>query len=170
MQAKTEWSELMGEKISRWGAGPMFAFLSIAYGVVMFAVDWYFYPLFRIDFLPDRIILLSGIFLIAIGVPFFMTSLITAMRAYDADKLVIKGIYSLCRHPLYSSWVIFIVPGIVLLMKSWIGMTTPIFMFLILNKLVEKEEGYLEYVYGTSYLEYKKRVPRIIPVRWKFNR
>lgn len=49
-------------------------------------------------------------------------------------------------------------------------MTTPIFMFLILNKVVEKEEGYLEYVYGTSYLEYKKRVPRIIPVRWKPNR
>lgn len=55
------------------------------------------------------------------------------------------------------------VPGIVLVVNSWIGLTTPIFMYLILRKLVKKEEIYLESVFGSEYFDYKKKVPCILP-------
>ena len=54
--------------------------------------------------------------------------------------------------------------GIVLLANSWIGLTAPLFMYFLLRKLVTKEEIYLEQVFGSEYLKYKKEVPCILPV------
>jgi protein-S-isoprenylcysteine O-methyltransferase Ste14 len=79
------------------------------------------------------------------------------MRAYNANELVTKGVFKCCRHPVYASWVVFIVPGITLLMKNWLGMSAPIFMYSILRLLVKKEEIYLENVFGSQYREYNLR-------------
>ena len=156
----------MQEKMSRWGVGPIFAALSIGYGMTAIAISNYFYPVFTIDIVPGRLLWVLGILLIVVGIPFFITSVITAMRAYNADDLVTDGIFRCCRHPLYASWVVFIVPGIALLAHSWIALTTPVFMYLILHKLVEKEESYLSSVFGSAYAEYQEKVPRILPIGW----
>lgn len=154
----------MKEKMSRWGVGPTFAFLSISYGMIMLAISRYFHPAFQIPFVPYWLLWILGIALIVIGVPFFIISVKTVMKAYNADALVTQGVFRCCRHPLYSSWVAFIVPGIVLLANSWIGLTAPLFMYFLLCKLVKKEEIYLEHVFGSEYLKYKKEVPCILPV------
>ena len=153
----------MKEKMSRWGIGPIFTFLSIGYGMIMLVISHYTYPVFQIDFVPYWLMSTLGIALIVIGVPFFIISVITVSRAYNADELVTDGVFRCCRHPLYASWVVFIVPGIVLLVNSWIALTTPIFMFVILRILVTKEETYLEDVFGSEYLDYKRKVPCILP-------
>jgi protein-S-isoprenylcysteine O-methyltransferase Ste14 len=59
--------------------------------------------------------------------------------------------------------VVFIVPGIVILANSWIGLTTPIFMYFLLRKLVVKEEVYLESIFGDEYVDYKTKVSCILP-------
>jgi protein-S-isoprenylcysteine O-methyltransferase Ste14 len=154
----------MEGKMSRWGIGPIFASLSIAYGMITFVISRYFDPVFQIVFLPHWLISILGIALIVIGVPFFIISVKTVMHAYNANELVTDGIFRCCRHPLYASWVVFIVPGMVFLANSWIGLTTPVFMYFILRILVRKEETYLENLFGSEYLEYKKSVPCILPV------
>ena len=154
----------MKEKMSRWGVGPSFAFLSIVYGIIMIAITHYFYPLFKIPFLSPQLLLVLGTLLLLIGIPFFLVSIKTVMKAYNSDTLVTQGIYRCCRHPLYSAWVVFIVPGFVFLINSWIGLTTPFFMYFLLCKLVTKEEVYLEQVFGSEYIEYKKKVPCILPI------
>ena len=153
----------MGEKMSRWGIGPVFASLSIGYGMVMVAISRYFGPMFQIDFVPYWLMSILGILLIVFGAVFFIISVKTVMRAYNADKLVTDGIFRCCRHPLYASWSVFIVPGIVLLQNSWLGLTTPIFMCFLLRKLVKKEEVYLESVFGNEYRDYQSKVPCILP-------
>jgi protein-S-isoprenylcysteine O-methyltransferase Ste14 len=154
----------MKEKMNRWGIGPIFASLSIGYGMMTLVISHYFHPFFQIDFIPYRLFSILGIALIVIGVPFFLISAKVVTRAYNADELVTDGIFRCCRHPLYASWVVFIVPGIVFLVNSWIGLTTPIVMYFILHLLVRKEEVYLERVFGSEYREYKKNVPCIVPV------
>ncbi len=149
--------------MSRWGIGPIFASLSIGYGMIMLLLTRYFYPIFQIKVAPYHLLAIFGITLVVIGIPFFIISVVTVMRAYNADSLVTSGIFRCCRHPLYASWVVFIVPGIVLLVNSWIGLTTPVFMFVILRIFVNKEETYLEGVFGSEYLDYKRKVPCILP-------
>ena len=153
----------MEGKMSMWGIGPIFASLSIGYGMIMMVTSRYLHPFFQVGFLPYWLMTVVGISLIVIGVPFLITSVKTVMRAYNSDELVTTGVFRWCRHPLYASWVVFIVPGIVFLANSWIGLTTPIFMYLILRKLVKKEEIYLESVFGSEYLDYKRKVPCILP-------
>jgi protein-S-isoprenylcysteine O-methyltransferase Ste14 len=153
----------MEEKMSRWGTGPIFAALSVGYGLVTIVISRYFHPFFQIGFASHWFLTILGIALIVIGIAFFIVSAITVMRAYNADALVTDGIYRCCRHPLYASWVVFIVPGIAFLVNNWIGLTTPIFMYFILRKLVKKEEIYLESVFGSEYLHYKQKVPGILP-------
>jgi len=154
------------EKMSRWGIGPIFAFLSIGYGLVPLFISRYFHPFFQVGFVPYWILVVLGVILIGIGLPFFFISAKTVTHAYNADQLVTDGIFRCCRHPLYSSWVVFIVPGMALLANSWIALTTPVAMYFILRFLVRKEESYLESVFGSEYLEYKKKVPCILPIGW----
>jgi protein-S-isoprenylcysteine O-methyltransferase Ste14 len=149
--------------MSRWGVGPSFAAISIFYGLIMISISLYFYPLFKINFIDDSILNIAGIVLILIGVPFFILSVVAVTKAYNSDRLTIKGVFGCCRHPLYASWVVFIVPGIVLIFNSWIGLSVPLFMYFLLKILVKKEEKYLEKRFGKEYSDYIKKVPCIIP-------
>jgi protein-S-isoprenylcysteine O-methyltransferase Ste14 len=156
----------MEEKMSRWGIGPMFAFLSLGYGLITLSISCYFHPFFQMGFFPYRIVVVLGVLLIGIGLPFFFISVKTVTLAYQAEELVTGGIFTCCRHPLYASWVVFIVPGVALSANSWILLTTPVVMYVVLRLLVGKEESYLGAVFGPEYLEYKKRVPCIVPIGW----
>jgi protein-S-isoprenylcysteine O-methyltransferase Ste14 len=151
------------KKMSRWGIGPFFASLSLIYGLITILISRYYDPLFKIVFIQRQILEIAGIALIIIGIPFFIISVFTVMKAYNADKLVMKGAFRCCRHPLYASWVVFIVPGIVLLFGNWISLTTPLFMYITLRILVRKEELYLENRFGKEYFNYRNRVPCILP-------
>ena len=149
------------------GVGPVFAALSLVYGISMIFISSHYHPVFQISFMPNWLLSILGITLIVVGVPFFLIAVKTVVRAYNADKLVTDGIFRCCRHPLYASWAVFIVPGIALLLKNWLVLTTFVFMVLILRLLIKKEEAYLERVFGSSYTAYKKCVPCILPVgRW----
>jgi protein-S-isoprenylcysteine O-methyltransferase Ste14 len=160
------WENLPEKRMSRWGIGPVFAALSIGYGMMTLLMGRYFHPVFQISFVPYSYLAILGVILILIGVPFWITAVLTVMRAYNANELVTGGVYRCCRHPVYSSWVVFIVPGIALLVSSWLGLTTPIFMYFILRVLVKREEAYLENLFGSKYVEYKKRIPCILPIGW----
>lgn len=151
------------KRTSRWGIGPIFAALSIIYGCITIRINQYFSPLFDIGFIRYKILRIFGIIFICIGIPYFIATVITVTKAYNADKLVTGGVFGTCRHPLYSSWVIFIVPGIFLMFNSWICLTTPIFMYIILLVLVKKEEIYLENRFGGEYQNYKNKIPCILP-------
>lgn len=153
----------MKEKMSRWGVGPIFAFLSVGYGIFILAISRYFYPVFKIPLLTKSLLFVLGVILILIGIPFFIISVKTIMKACNSDSLITRGIYGCCRHPLYSAWVVFIVPGIVLMVNGWIGLTVPLFMYFLLRKLVIKEEVYLEQMFGSEYTDYKHEIPCILP-------
>ena len=154
----------MEGKMSRWGVGPVFTLLSLGYGLTTLLVSWLFRPAFQINIVPQGVLSLFAVILLVMGVPFFVLSVVTVMRAYNADELVTGGIFRCCRHPLYASWVVFLVPSIVLYTGSWLALSTPVFMYYILRGLVKKEEVYLEKVFGSAYQAYMENVPCILPL------
>ena len=72
----------------------------------------------------------------------------------------------MCRHPVYAAWVVFFVPAVMLFFNTWLGLTAPLFMYVVIRVLVDKEEIYLEEMFGEAYLLYKKRVPLVLPIGW----
>lgn len=83
------------------------------------------------------------------------------------QRLVTNGPFAYSRNPMVSG-VILLITGLGLLVNSIgftaIGLAIPL-AYLIFIKLVEEKE--LEARFGQEYLEYKNRVPFIIPKFWK---
>ncbi|MBN2301081.1 MAG: isoprenylcysteine carboxylmethyltransferase family protein [Lentisphaerae bacterium] len=156
----------MAEEITRWGVGLRFALFSIIYGAFTIVLRLRYATIFQMNFIPYRILATIGITLISIGIPFELIATVTIHRAFNAGILRTNGAYGLCRHPLYASWVIFLVPGIIFLTNSWIGLTVPFVMYILLRILVVKEEKYLEQKFGKEYLDYKKTTPTVLPIGW----
>jgi protein-S-isoprenylcysteine O-methyltransferase Ste14 len=156
----------MPKEMTKWGVGPRFLIYSVLYGVPIIAATIYFYPLFQISVIPYHILASVGAILILIGIPFYIISLVSVMRAFKAGHLVTNGVYGMCRHPIYSAWVVFFVPGIVLLINTWIGFSVPVVMYFILQALVKEEDQYLEKTFGEEYLAYKRKIPAVLPIGW----
>jgi len=107
--------------------------------------------------------LIFGILLVIIGLPIFLIPGITIDKYFNKGKLATKGIYGYFRHPIYGSWIVFIVPGIVLIVNSLLGLTVPIFIYIAFKILIVEEEKYLEDKFGEEYFEYKRKVGAIFP-------
>jgi protein-S-isoprenylcysteine O-methyltransferase Ste14 len=97
------------------------------------------------------------------GAPIFIISGFTLHKYFDEGKLITKGVYAYFRHPIYGSWIVFIIPGIVLILNSLLGLTIPFVMYAIFKILVAEEEIYLEEKFGDQYFEYKRKVGGIFP-------
>lgn len=101
--------------------------------------------------------------LFLVGVPFFIISVKTLLKGFPSGKLMKNGVYKVCRNPLYSSLICFIVPALALLTNSLLFLTVPIFMYLVFKFLIRTEEEYLESTFGQEYLDYKKITNQILP-------
>ena len=144
------------------GVGLKFALISIIYTfiIINIHVTWTHHLFIPI---PRIFTLVIGILLLIIGIPIYLTSGLTIHKYFNDGKLATQGIYGYFRHPIYASWIVFIMPGTVLLFDSLIGLSIPFFMYVVFKILIVKEDKYLEERFGQDYIEYKKKVGEIFP-------
>lgn len=160
----------MSDRISFLGIGIKFAGLSLGFSAVIIFIHFFTYPFFHIKFLPYMTFLISGIFLIVVGFSLYIVSAFSVRKAYVEDTLRTKGVYSICRHPLYSSFIFLIVPGICLLFKSWIAFSVPFVMYVFLKALIKEEEDYLSKRFSSEYEKYKRKVSLAFPRVWRYEK
>ena len=151
------------------GVGLKFTMISCVYMAAVLALHFFWLSHFTIP-IPRILSVVFGIFFMTIGIPIYLISGLTIHKYFNEGKLATKGIYGYIRHPVYGSWIVFIVPGIVLLINSLIGLTTPFFMYVVFKNLIVKEDKYLEDKFGEEFFRYKKRVGEIFPKFWNIYR
>jgi len=132
----------MTEPMTMFGVGPRWGLISLAYGALVYALARIF-PLltFPAGLHPGLNIL--GALLILVGLPFYFLAVRAMTRAFKAGELATTGVYAVCRHPLYGSWIVFLVPGIVLMTHIWLALSVPVVMYLALRIMAREEEDYL---------------------------
>ena len=127
-----------------------------------YAILYYLMLLFLIA-LPlteIKILLYLGIFIFILGLLAYTASLYYfAISEYD--KHVSKGIYSLSRHPVYSSFFI-IIMGTALATGSIILIAANVFHIIAAYYISLAEEKQCNKFYGIDYDEYKLKVRRFI--------
>jgi protein-S-isoprenylcysteine O-methyltransferase Ste14 len=151
------------KKLSRWGIGPKMALLTIVYSTVLFAACFTFPGLFEDRFIPYPVALALACALFCVGAPLFVASYTAIDRSYQADVLNTQGVYRFCRHPLYASFILFIVPGIALLIHFWLLYTVPLFLYIVFRVFIRTEETYLEKRFGNNYIAYRARTNLLFP-------
>lgn len=108
-----------------------------------------------------------GILLIIFGIVLWVLAVFKFRINFMAQNniLIKDGVYAYVRNPVYSAFL-FVFTGILLLRANFLLLIFPIiFYFYMTFLLINTEEKWLYEVFGEEYLEYKKKVNRIIP--WK---
>ena len=81
------------------------------------------------------------------------------------NKLATKGVYSLVRNPIYSSFFLICI-GAILIENNLVLFIIPVICWLYMTIILKHtEEKWLYELYGYQYKEYCKRVNRCIPIR-----
>ena len=109
--------------------------------------------------------LVLGFILIAFGIIIYLKAIMQSkiIKKIKSNTLVTTGVYSWVRNPIYSAFFI-ISTGCLLLLCNIYLIVLPLTLWLLLTILiVNTEEKWLIKLYGHSYLEYMKRVNRVIP-------
>lgn len=153
-------------RISRLGIGPVFASLSICYFLATVAVTICYAPQYRIFLLSGASRnIISAIFILP-GLALYVLGVRSMLKAYNADRLCTTGPFGICRNPIYSAWICFLVPGLAFLVNALLSFTTPLVMYVLFKMLIVKEDRYLQERFNAEYLRYKKTTPEILPLGW----
>jgi protein-S-isoprenylcysteine O-methyltransferase Ste14 len=152
------------KSMTRWGIGPKWALASILCSLPLLVAGSIWQNAFTIDLVPKGALRIVGCLLLAAGIPFCVTALATLHRGFVRGELFTRGVYGLCRHPIYASWIVFLVPGALLLAGSWTFLLVPAVMYGLLRFFVRDEEAFLEATFQDEYRAYRRRVPAVLPL------
>jgi len=155
------------EQMSLFGVGPKLAIITLAYSVIIYFVSSANKDLFAINILSRNVLTVAGIVLLLFGLTLHVICGRTIVEIRKEDKLSNKGMYKMCRHPMYSVWIFFNIPALALLLGSWLMLTIPVFMYIIFRIFIRTEENYLKERYPQDYAEYKKNVNLVFPCLWR---
>jgi protein-S-isoprenylcysteine O-methyltransferase Ste14 len=154
----------MDERLSRWGIGPRISTSVTAYGLVAGLLTYKFPGVCLLAPLHHLAMVTLAVILLTTGVAMLAVAGSTVMRAYNHDQLVTSGVFAVVRHPVYSAWIVLILPGLTLLSCSWPLLLAPLVGYAVFRVLIHHEDEYLHNRFGQSYLDYRLRVNEIIPI------
>lgn len=154
---------IMGEKgMTVIGIGEKLGLSTLPYLALTIYLS-YRYPVFGTDAYPREVLIYIGVFLIIVGLSVNFTSASRLMKAYKSGKLLTTGLYGITRNPMYASFILITIPGLALVLNSWLILTVSIWMLIFFKIHIRKEEIYLAEKFGNQYKKYCRSVGQLIP-------
>jgi len=150
-----------------YGVGLKMTLTLVPFIVLLGTLNTIFSPAFQLPINQIWMIPI-GIILIMIGVFIFIKSEILLGKAYRASELLVTGFYGHMRHPMYGSFILLIIPGIIIIINSWILFFIPFIFYIIFRIFIKQEESYCLKKFGEKYTHYKKNVHAIFPKLKKY--
>jgi protein-S-isoprenylcysteine O-methyltransferase Ste14 len=138
------------------GAGDRVMGLTVPFIVVGIAANILWPPVFRMGFATGGII--AGIVLLLLGVPLWLTSVAQVLSVVPRGRLITSGPYALMLHPLYTSVALLVIPGVGLLVDTWLGFALGAVLYLSSRLFSPAEERALSERFGTEYTAYRAKV------------
>ena len=122
----------------------------------------YFFPaVTSIPLYNEHILKPAGWILLILGILAYAAAIVQFIMGFKKGKLITNGVYSLSRNPIYSSWIMFILPGLAMAADNWVFLSGDIVMYISLLVNIKSEEMELERIFGETYLRYQYEVNRV---------
>lgn len=106
----------------------------------------------------------AGIVLLGLGILLWICGLVQLLLFFPKGKLVTTGAFTVCRNPVYASYIVLILPGISFLTVTWVYFVPAVVMFIAFKRFIRKEEEDLIGIFGENYRNYMKKVPQVFPL------
>jgi protein-S-isoprenylcysteine O-methyltransferase Ste14 len=147
----------MAKKMTVMGTGPQTAVPAFLYLALTIVLDRILDPRFRMHG-PFSAYLPWGVILIVLGLVVLGLSAVQLMRAFKRHELATTGWYAIAPNPMFMSYVLFILPGLALLLRSWLVLTTSVVFYILIKVMTRPEDKWLLQEFGEQYVAYRKRV------------
>jgi len=145
------------------GIGPRLALLCLPY-VILSLIVMYRYPeFFDLKFLDLAYVKVLGFAWLGLGILFWIYAAIFFLKYFKDGKLITKGPFALCRNPIYSSLIVFIIPSLALIFHSGLLFSIALVLYIGFKLSIHGESRLLNRTFGDEYENYKKSVNEIIP-------
>jgi protein-S-isoprenylcysteine O-methyltransferase Ste14 len=148
----------MEKKMSVMGVGAKIAIPTLLWVAAAEAVSWFTRPLFGIT-ANYTVLLTVGVALIIVGFSLNLAAAFAMLKAYSMKRLATGGMYAIFRDPMYTVMILLTLPGLFLLLNSWLVLAGVIPAYICYRVFVREEHSYLEALYGEEYRQYLKKVP-----------
>ncbi|NJK31214.1 MAG: hypothetical protein HC927_01695 [Deltaproteobacteria bacterium] len=113
--------------------------------------------------LPGPLVIV-GALLTGLGVLGYLWSGVEIVRSFRAKQLVTTGSFGLCRHPLYASWILLLLPGLALLSGNLLFVVADLMLIVGYLRFIGGEEQQLIDEFGEAYRSYAARRFGILPL------
>lgn len=150
-------------KLNFFGVGPKIGTIAIPWLAVSIILSLIFPEIFDIP-VNKEILFYAGLVLLAGGLVFYFSTVPLLLKGLKETRLVTSGAFSLCCNPLYAAIILFIVPGIALMMNSWLVFTTSVIGYIAFKLFIKSEYIELEKFFGEEYKKYKSETPEFFPL------
>jgi protein-S-isoprenylcysteine O-methyltransferase Ste14 len=153
----------MNKSMTLFGCGPKLALLCLPYVILSLSV-MYKYPDFLdlsiLNVISSKII---GFIWLAIGFVFWIYSAIFFLKYFKPGELITAGPFSLCRNPIYSSIIVFIIPSLGLLFHSGLILSIAVVLYIGFKISIHGETIVLRRIFGDKFEKYERSVNEIFP-------
>ena len=99
-----------------------------------------------------------GVILLAVGIPFWLFSVVQMIRYVPQNKLITKGPFGLIPHPIYTSVAILVIPGLSFMFDTWVGLLIGTILYIISRIFRGQEDKKLSGIFAEDYQIYSSKV------------
>jgi protein-S-isoprenylcysteine O-methyltransferase Ste14 len=153
----------MKTTMTLFGCGPKLALLCLPYVILSLTVMYKYPEFLDLRFLDLTIVKILGFIWSGMGVIYWMYSAIIFLKYFKPGTLIIQGPFALCRNPIYSSIIVFIIPSLALIFHSGLIFSISLVLYIGFKISIHGETNVLKRIFGEEYDNYEKSVNEIIP-------
>lgn len=154
-------------KLNFMGIGPKIGAVTFPWLAVAIFFSLKFKSIFDYSGGGTKVLFYIGLALVIIGALFYFFTVPYLLKGLKETKLITTGPFFLCCHPLYASIILFIIPGISLMMNSWLVLTTSIAAYFLFKIFIKSEYAEMEKFFGDDYKKYRADTPEFFPFPMK---
>lgn len=153
----------MKTTMNLFGCGPKLALICLPYVILSLFVMYEYPEFFDLRFLDFSFAKIAGFTWLGMGVIYWMYSAIYFLKHFKPGTLITNGPFSLCRNPIYSSIIVFIIPSLGLIFHSGLIFSIAIVLYIGFKISIHGETIVLRRIFSGEYEVYEKSVNEIFP-------
>jgi protein-S-isoprenylcysteine O-methyltransferase Ste14 len=153
----------MKSSMTLFGCGPKLALLCLPYIILSVTIMFLYPEFFDLKFLDIIYAKVAGFIWLGIGIIFWIYSAVSFLKYFKPGELITKGPFGLCRNPIYSSIIIFIIPSLALIFHSGLTFSISIVLYIGFKISIHGEANVLKRIFGEEYEKYENSVNEIFP-------
>ena len=126
-------------KLDFFGVGPKIGIYVLPWLAVTIILSLVFKETFNFFDDKNKVLFYTGLVILAGGLVFYFITIPNLLKGLKESRLVTSGTFSLCCNPLYAAIILFIFPGIALMMNSWLVLTTSVIGYIVFKVFIKGE-------------------------------